>query len=105
MSHRSAKNNFHCSVKNFFINNLEEIARTVVLLELALVEDHDPVVVHDGVESVGDGEDAAPGKLLPDGRLDEVISLQVNSRGGLIQDQNLKTVKMRKTKKFYIGFC
>ena len=67
----------------------KKLLRWGKLNQAALVEDHDPVVVHDGVESVGDGEDAAPGKLLPDGRLNEVISLQVNSRGGLIQDQNL----------------
>ena len=63
--------------------------RFVKLPQLPLVEDHDPVVVHDGVEPVGDGEDAAPGELLPDGGLDQVVSLQVHGCCGLVQNQNL----------------
>lgn len=43
-----------------------------------------PVVVHDCVESVGDGQYSAVFKLGTDGALDEVIRLQVNGSSGLI---------------------
>ena len=74
--------------------HLQQFDRRVKLPQLPLVEDHDPVVVHDGVQSVGDGEDAAPGELLPDGGLDQVVSLQVHGCCGLVQDQdlNMRTV-------------
>ena len=70
-------------IQNF--NYLQQFIRSVILLELSLVEHHDPVVVHDGVEPVGDGQDAAVGELLPDGRLDQIIrkviySLYLNTK-------------------------
>ena len=48
-----------------------------------------PGVVHDGVESVGDGEHGAVLKLGPDGGLDQGVGLQVHGRCGLVQHQNL----------------
>ena len=74
------------------LNYLQQFIRSVILLELSLVEHHDPVVVHDGVEPVGDGQDAAVGELLPDGRLDQIIRLQVNCCCSLVQNQNLKII-------------
>ena len=47
------------------------------------------VIVHDGVEPVGYGEDGTVGKLSADGLLNEVISLQVHGCRGFIQNQNL----------------
>ena len=81
------------SPKGLFKNHLQKLSRLVKLPELPLVEDHDPVVVHDGVESVGDGEDAAPGELLPDRGLDKVVRLQVHGCRGLVQNQNLNLTK------------
>ena len=46
------------------------------------------VIVHDGVETMCDGEDGAVSKLCADGLLNEVISLEVHSSSGLIQDQD-----------------
>ena len=37
---------------------------------------------------MGDGEDGAVGELLADGRLDEVVGLEVDGRSGLVQDQD-----------------
>ena len=47
-----------------------------------------PGAVHDALQAVGDGEDGAVGELLADGGLDQVIRLQVNRCGGLVQDQD-----------------
>lgn len=43
-----------------------------------------PVVVHDCVEPVGNGQYSAVFKLGTDGALDEVVSLQVNGSSGLV---------------------
>ena len=73
-------------IQNF--NYLQQFIRSVILLELSLVEHHDPVVVHDGVEPVGDGQDAAVGELLPDRGLDQVVSFQVDRSGCLVKNQH-----------------
>lgn len=49
---------------------------------------HIPSVIHDGVESVSDGEHCAVLKLCPDGHLYEVVSFQVNGGSGFIQYQD-----------------
>ena len=48
------------------------------------------MAVHDGLEPVGDGEDGAAGELGADGGLDEVVGLQVDGRGRLVQDEDLR---------------
>lgn len=45
-----------------------------------------PGAVHDAVQTVGNGEDRALGKLFTDGVLDQVVCLQVDGCRGLIQD-------------------
>lgn len=50
----------------------------------SFVQDQDPVVVHDCVEPVGNGQYSAVFKLGTDGALDEVIGLQVNGSSGLV---------------------
>lgn len=45
-----------------------------------------PGAVHDAVQTVGNGEDRAVGKLCTDGVLDQVVCLQVDGCRGLIQD-------------------
>ena len=67
----------------------QEVVRAVELGDVALVQHHHPVAVHDGVEPVGDGDDGALRELLPDGGLHQVVSLQVHGRGGLVQDEDL----------------
>lgn len=47
-----------------------------------------PVVVHDGVEPMCDGQHCAVLKLGADGGLDEVIGLQVNGSCSLVQNQD-----------------
>ena len=47
------------------------------------------VIVHDGVEPVGNRDDSAVSKLCSDGLLNEIISLQVHGSRGLIQYQDL----------------
>ena len=66
-----------------------EVGWGVELHQLALVEDHDVVIVHDGVQPVGDGQDGGVLELSPDGLLDQVISLEVHSSRGFIQDEDL----------------
>ena len=43
------------------------------------------VVVHDGVEAMGNSDNSALTELTPDGFLNEVISFQVHSSCGFIQ--------------------
>ena len=45
--------------------------------------------VEDGLEAVGDGEDGALCEGHADGRLDEVVRLQVHRRRRLVQHQDL----------------
>ena len=52
-----------------------------------------PVTVHDGVKSVGDGDDRAGRELCPDGVLDEFVCLQVDGGGRLVQNQDLGLVQ------------
>lgn len=52
-------------------------------------QDEDLVAVENGLEAVGDGEDGALGEGGPDGRLDEVVRLQVHRGGRLVQHQDL----------------
>lgn len=47
-----------------------------------------PCVVHDRIEPVCNGENRAVLKLSPNGGLDEVVRLQVNSSCSFIQDQD-----------------
>ena len=56
---------------------------------MAVIHHHDPVTVHDGVQSVGDGQDGAGGELAPDSGLNQVVRFQVNSGRGLVQEQYL----------------
>lgn len=48
----------------------------------------EPCVVHDSVESVSNGKDSAALELGPDGGLDEIIRLQVNSGCRFIQNED-----------------
>ena len=45
-----------------------------------------PVIVHDGVETMSNSDDSALTELTPDGFLNEVISFQVHSSRGFIQN-------------------
>ena len=48
-----------------------------------------PVIVHDGVDPMCDGEDGTVSKFCADGLLNEVIGLEVHGSSGLVQDQDL----------------
>ncbi len=48
----------------------------------------EPCVIQDCVESVSDGKDGAVFKLSPNGGLDEIICLQVDSSRSFIQDED-----------------
>lgn len=50
---------------------------------------HQPIRIHDGVESMSDGDDGTVGKLLPDCVLDEGVRLKVNGSRRLVKDQHL----------------
>ena len=47
-----------------------------------------PIVVHDGVEAVSDGQHCAVSELPPYGLLNELISFKVHRGRGLVQNQN-----------------
>ena len=47
--------------------------KDLTYLYFAVGEDEDPIWVHDGVESVRDGEDGAVLEPAPDGLLDQLI--------------------------------
>ena len=46
-----------------------------------------PIVVHDGVESMSDGQYCAVSELPPYGLLNELISFQVHRGRGFVKDQ------------------
>ena len=48
-----------------------------------------PVVVHDGVESVGDGDNGARAEGGANGVLDQRVCFHVNRRRRFVQNQNL----------------
>ena len=75
---------------------------SVVLNELVRLSDFDDsapahhnhlVVVSDGVQSVGDGDDRGVLELGVDALLDEVVGFHVHIRFGFIQDQELVVPK------------
>ena len=68
----------------------EQTIRRVKLLDQSCVQDHDPGAVQDGVQPVGDGEDGAVEELGPDCGLDEVVRLEVDGRGGFVQNENFR---------------
>lgn len=47
-----------------------------------------PVIIHDGVESVGDGDGGTVGKVSANGPLDEYIRLHIHRCRRLVQNQN-----------------
>ena len=51
------------------------------------------VIVHNGIQSMGDSNNSAVCKLCSDGFLNEVICLKVNSSCGLIQNKDLGFTK------------
>ena len=67
---------------------VDEFLRRIKLFNTAFVHDHNAVVVHDGIKSMSDREDGAAFELLTNGRLNEVISLEVDGGGGLVQDEH-----------------
>ena len=68
---------------------------TRLLRKLSNAKASIPVIVHDGVEPVCDGEHGAVGKLPSDGLLDEVVGLEVHGSRGLVQYQDLRLPQQR----------
>ena len=63
------------ATKSFLINSVKRIRGTL------------PIVVHDGVESMSDGQYCAVSELPPYGLLNELISFQVHRGRGFVKDQ------------------
>ena len=64
--------------------------RSLVAYAYAYVASEDqalPIVVHDGVESMSDGQYCAVSELPPYGLLNELISFQVHRGRGFVKDQ------------------
>ncbi len=59
------------------------------ILDVSLLIFVVPSVVHDGVETVCDGQNGAVLKLSSDSGLYQIVCLQVYSCSGFIQNQNL----------------
>lgn len=66
---------------------LTEVSWWIILLKQVFIY-IEPCVIQDCVESVSDGKDGAVFKLSPNGGLDEIICLQVDSSCSFIQDEN-----------------
>lgn len=49
-----------------------------------------PVVVHDGVETVGNGDDGGASELLSNGPLDECVRVHVDGGSRFVQHQHLR---------------
>lgn len=65
-------------------SSCDEVGWRIKFSYYPFVQDQDPVVIHDCVEPVGNGQYSAVFKLGTDGALDEVIGLQVNGSSGLV---------------------
>ena len=59
--------------------------RTVKLSNVSVAHNDDTIVVHDGLESVSDGDDGRVAELSPDGSLDQIVSFKINGGCGLVQ--------------------
>ena len=70
------------------INIIILILLLIIIVIIITVNSHTPVIIHDGIEAVGDGENGTFCKLGSDSLLDEVVSLQVHCSCGLIQYQD-----------------
>ena len=75
-----------CHAVEYWVFVGQEIIWRVKLCNFALIQNNDSVVVHDGVESVGDGEHRAVWELPPDGGLHQVVSLKVHRSRRLVQN-------------------
>ena len=64
---------------------VDQIAGSVALHQLSLVQHQDLVVVHHGVDPVGDGQHRAGAKTGLDGSLYQVVSPQVQASRGLVE--------------------
>lgn len=74
---------------------LDELVGRAHFDDPALLHDDDLVVVRNGVEAVGDGDDGGVAELLLDGGLDEAVSLHVHVRGRLVEHQELVPAQER----------
>mmetsp|Transcript_9688 Transcript_9688/g.24848 ORF Transcript_9688/g.24848 Transcript_9688/m.24848 type:complete len:296 (-) Transcript_9688:710-1597(-) len=72
---------------------LQQVVGRVVLSDGTAVHDGDAVVVDDGVEAVGDGEDGARVELRADGRLDQVVGGEVDGGGGLVHEDEARALE------------
>ena len=77
----------HLGEESFLL--LEELVRRTSLNDSTPAHDDDLVVVGDGVETVGDGDDGGVGELGVDAVLDELVGGHVHVRRGFVQDQEL----------------
>jgi len=62
--------------------------RAIKLSNPAIVQDHNPSTVHDGVEAVGDRDHGAVNKRFSDRSLYEVVCGVVDSGRRLVQHQD-----------------
>ena len=67
----------------------QQILWRVKFFNCPFVQHHDPVVVHDCVQPVSNGEDGAGGEGVLDGALDGVVRLHIYRRRRLVQQENL----------------
>ena len=73
---------------------LQQPVRRVILDNLTLIQNHDSVIVDDGVESVSNGNHSAVSKLSSDDALYEVVSFKVNIGSDLIKQQDFASASI-----------
>ena len=73
---------------------LHELGVRAVLGDPAVCHDEDLVGVLDGREAMGDGDDRLAARQLGDGLLDEVLVLRVDARGGLVENDDGRVLRM-----------
>ena len=66
----------------------KQLVRATKLGHLAIGKDKDAIAVHDGVETVGNGEHCAVSELLPDLLLDECVGARIHVGSRFIKHQN-----------------
>lgn len=71
----------------------KKVGRSIKLSDMAIRHDKDAIVIKDGVETMGDGDDGVVLELLTEGSLDQLIGDDVARGGGLVEEEDLLVTK------------
>lgn len=71
----------------------KKVGGCIKLSDMAVRHDKDAIVIKDGVETMGDGDDGVILELLAEGSLDQLIGDDIARGGGLVEEEDLLVAK------------